>query len=609
MSVFGSGIRPWKRQTETKRAADSSVPGKGELVVSDTGKVYAGDGATQAKNLSPMLRKTDADATYATPTQVAAKYTKPSDGVPISDVKLADFDGRFARDATFDVRKYGAVFNDSTDDTAAIQAAITACANLTASGGTVLLPSGSAVVNGGLTFPVNKVVRLVGQGPSASGGIFGTRLRRTTAGNPVIAAAGTGQGTAQRVIPELYNLSISGGNVSTTLVSIRRASRLRWDNVRISDNNGGTGLELLEVWDSDFGNVMVQGCGSGTTSPAVVIGAITGLGVAAVSDGLHFQHLSIHSSYGTDLRITGDTAQSAAGSNVQIVNLNMEGTGAGTSGSPDTYPYIDLDYAQNCAFGNVRISMPTGRACTAFIQQIGTSAGPRANVFGNVILDVAGTNAPQRYIRWAVGAMSFGVLSIPATNPTVEYMNLSGAAGRFKLHSFAHNASNPSSGFITDQRAVNEELTKGHVAVIRQTGSATSGTVGGFFVWDFADAASNDLYAVAEIPRDADPNGQCRLRLYWTANDTSGLVAHWRVTASAIAAGGDLSASGSVYEALGTGPPTANTMVVTTFGGGPACNPGGLMSVYLQRLGSQADDTLAATARLVKAEMIYDRRI
>ena len=65
MSVFGSGIRPWKRQTEAKRAADTSVPGKGELVVSDAGKVYAGDGTTQAKNLSPMLRKTDADATYA----------------------------------------------------------------------------------------------------------------------------------------------------------------------------------------------------------------------------------------------------------------------------------------------------------------------------------------------------------------------------------------------------------------------------------------------------------------------------------------------------------------------------------------------------------------
>ena len=74
MSVFGDGIRPWKRQTETKRAADSSVPGKGELVVSDAGKVYAGDGATQAKNLSPMLRKTDADATYAPVWQPSTAY-------------------------------------------------------------------------------------------------------------------------------------------------------------------------------------------------------------------------------------------------------------------------------------------------------------------------------------------------------------------------------------------------------------------------------------------------------------------------------------------------------------------------------------------------------
>lgn len=65
MSVFGSGIRPWKRQTETKRAADSSVPGKGELVVSDTGKVYVPDGTTQAKNLSPLVSKSVADATYA----------------------------------------------------------------------------------------------------------------------------------------------------------------------------------------------------------------------------------------------------------------------------------------------------------------------------------------------------------------------------------------------------------------------------------------------------------------------------------------------------------------------------------------------------------------
>lgn len=67
MSVFGAGLRPWKRQTEAKRAADTSVPGKGELVVSDTGKVYAGNGSTQAKNMSPLLSQQVADNLYVRP--------------------------------------------------------------------------------------------------------------------------------------------------------------------------------------------------------------------------------------------------------------------------------------------------------------------------------------------------------------------------------------------------------------------------------------------------------------------------------------------------------------------------------------------------------------
>lgn len=75
MSVFGAGLRPWKRQTEAKRAADTSVPGKGELVVSDTGKVYAGNGSTQAKNMSPLLSQQVADNLYAALWQPSTAYT------------------------------------------------------------------------------------------------------------------------------------------------------------------------------------------------------------------------------------------------------------------------------------------------------------------------------------------------------------------------------------------------------------------------------------------------------------------------------------------------------------------------------------------------------
>lgn len=66
MSVFAGGLRPWKRQTEAKRAVDTTVPSKGELVVSDAGRAYVPDGATQAKDLSPLLTKQQADAAYPT---------------------------------------------------------------------------------------------------------------------------------------------------------------------------------------------------------------------------------------------------------------------------------------------------------------------------------------------------------------------------------------------------------------------------------------------------------------------------------------------------------------------------------------------------------------
>lgn len=55
MSIFSPGLRPWKRQTEAKRALDSSVPAKGELTVSDNGGLYIPDGSTQAKNLPRVL--------------------------------------------------------------------------------------------------------------------------------------------------------------------------------------------------------------------------------------------------------------------------------------------------------------------------------------------------------------------------------------------------------------------------------------------------------------------------------------------------------------------------------------------------------------------------
>lgn len=47
----GSGIRPWKRGSEAARRASTTVIPNGDLVVTDEGALFPGDGTTQARRL------------------------------------------------------------------------------------------------------------------------------------------------------------------------------------------------------------------------------------------------------------------------------------------------------------------------------------------------------------------------------------------------------------------------------------------------------------------------------------------------------------------------------------------------------------------------------
>ncbi|OZE77241.1 hypothetical protein CH305_18570 [Rhodococcus sp. 15-649-2-2] len=62
----GTGIRPWKRGTEAARAASTTVVPNGDVVVTDDGGLFAGDGTTQLKDLPRHARVTDIDSRTAT---------------------------------------------------------------------------------------------------------------------------------------------------------------------------------------------------------------------------------------------------------------------------------------------------------------------------------------------------------------------------------------------------------------------------------------------------------------------------------------------------------------------------------------------------------------
>ena len=60
-----SGTRPWMRKTKAKKLANTTVELPGEIIVDDEGNIYGTDGVSQTKDLSPVVTKADADATYA----------------------------------------------------------------------------------------------------------------------------------------------------------------------------------------------------------------------------------------------------------------------------------------------------------------------------------------------------------------------------------------------------------------------------------------------------------------------------------------------------------------------------------------------------------------
>lgn len=85
----GAGIRPWKRGDEAARAASTTVIPNGDLIVTDEGNVYAGNGTAQAKNLVRIARLSDVTAEYALrardpESMFEGAITRNSNGVPTS---------------------------------------------------------------------------------------------------------------------------------------------------------------------------------------------------------------------------------------------------------------------------------------------------------------------------------------------------------------------------------------------------------------------------------------------------------------------------------------------------------------------------------------------
>jgi hypothetical protein len=489
---------------------------------------------------------------------------------------------------------YNAAGDGTTNDLTAIQDAIDA---LSSTGGVVYFPAGDYVVNGTLTIPVGKRVKLRGDGIGATGNFYGSRLKRTSGTATMISAQGTALAAANRVYFEMEDLEISGGSVGGKIIVVDRASAMKWTRVRFARSTV-TGVHLKAVFDSQINGCIFETMGNGTTDPAVLMDSMTG-GDDGAFGGV--QRLFISDTFwagntGTDLKMTGSTGDASPTNDVEFSNCGFEG-GSGS------HPYIDLDYAQHCHFTNLKISMPTARS-GVLIQQIGSSAGTRSNKFANVTLDVAGVTAPTYLVDVGQGAMQFAGVNVPGTDPSTALFRLRSTLGakRFTIRGLQYPPMTKPR--VLDERTVDEKIGVGSITFDRVTGAATSTTHGGNHAWSFADAASNDvLFRQEVVPADCVQGSVVTFAILYAIASGSGVV-RWQVGSQDGIAAGEASNGAATSYTVDSTAAAANVLKRETVAG-PTVNPGEMLQAALTRLGSHANDTLGAAALLLGFEGTY----
>lgn len=307
------------------------------------------------------------------------------------------------------VRKapYNATGNGSTDDTAAIQAAITAAAS---TGGTVYLPAGSYLLNGSNPLNLSGAVTLQGAGHGA------TSIR--------IGSSFTGSSA----------ITISSDDCMITGLQLRGASST------VTSNPACHGVTLTGAQECRFFNATIQ----------YINGyALRLFGTSATTlHGTQLDMLKIQSCAG-GIHIKSDPAATAA--NVQMSNIftRFLGVNSGTNANLDGIRIEDswdvlcqnvLPWMNATTGGTGAAFRVTGNCAAIFVQNL-DALGPQTGA-ANVVIE-SGTNGDPQNVQIQGGVIQQGLIGLL----------ISGASSQVRIRNMrilnnqTHNVSVTSTGF------------------------------------------------------------------------------------------------------------------------------------------------------------------
>lgn len=242
------------------------------------------------------------------------------------------------------VRTYGATGDGETNDHAAIQAAIDACAAV--GGGTVYLPAGHYLVSAPLVV-TDSSVRVVGEAVGA------TILEKT---DDVALLQFSGAAGPEQHVTDcgVANLTLRGGDHTDRLLDVGYATRFIAENLHLF-GNADVALDTVEVWDSRFRNLYVEWCSSDTAPAVWVRSSRAETGDGSSSDSTNqvlFDGLLVEAWLGGAIRVDAGEGSPTGVHSIHFTGTKIEthrvagpavvvGEGASNVSFVDTYIYLD----------------------------------------------------------------------------------------------------------------------------------------------------------------------------------------------------------------------------------------------------------------------------
>lgn len=349
---------------------------------------------------------------------------------------------------------YGATGNGATDDTAAVQAAITAVQN--AGGGTLFFPEGSYLC----TPSLSTGVALTMTGVSA--GYQNVTLRGANNQAATIVKNGNGvllqmsgpssspsTGSTHCRYCVVQDLGFNGNAYTGAVVQAYYADNLFFDNVYFN-GNGDIVVDAVEFWDSRFFNCVFGGSGSTTanasapnlylrcSSASSGFGASTGTTNDIVVEACRFEAFLTGA-----LWVAQGTGSSSGPNSVFVSNCKMEtsqlnggphlSVDANTRGA-----YVDGLYAYSGGFySGYSTAQPVAvwSGQDSSLSNVLISSGSAATVSNGVTLNstLAGQNAVVR-----------NVTGTYTTAPTGNHVAVGTATGGFVVDNCHSNETDPS---------------------------------------------------------------------------------------------------------------------------------------------------------------------